>query len=239
MGMLSLENVAVWYGDLQVIFGVSIEVQPKSMVGLVGPNGAGKTTLLKAISGLADSVQGKIGFDGEEITHLAPHKIASRGISHAPEGKRLFQSLSVESNLRLGAFDKRARSREYENFKMVFELFPVLRERRRQRAGTLSGGEQQMLAIGRALMSDPKLLMLDEPSLGLAPLVADSVFRTIRQINQRDVAILLVEQNVQRCLELTGTAYVMEEGKIALSGESGNLLRDRRLISTYLGVARD
>lgn len=239
ISLLDLENVDVWYGDLQIIFGVSIRVPENSMVGIVGPNGAGKTTILKAISGFADSLKGRIALNGDDITRLAPHLIASRGLSHVPEGKHLFQGLSVEANLQMGAFDKRARSNEKQNLEVVFQLFPILKDRRKQRAGTLSGGEQQMLAIGRALMTDPKLLMLDEPSLGLAPVVADSVFKTIKQINERGVAVLLVEQNIQRCFELTQSAYVIEEGKVALSGESRDLLKDKRLISAYLGVAAD
>lgn len=234
--MLIVENLDAAYGDLQVLWSVSLNVQKGEFVSIIGSNGAGKTTLLKTISGMLMPKGGKIKFFDQDITLLEPHKRASLGIGHVMEGRRLFPYLTVEENLKMGAYLKEAWEKREETLELVFELFPRLKERRKQRAGTLSGGEQQMLAIGRALMLRPKLLLLDEPSLGIAPKLALSIFDVIKKINDYEgVTILLVEQNVHMALNLSKRSYVLENGKIVLEGSSEELLKNPHVKKAYLG----
>lgn len=224
------------YGDVQVLWGVTLAVREGEIATLVGANGAGKTTTLKAISGVVGAAGGQIHFDGEDITRLEPHEIASRRIAHVPEGRRLFPLMSVQENLVLGAVSRESRRSRDQSLDMVFELFPRLKERQHQMAGTLSGGEQQMVAIGRGLMALPRLLMLDEPSLGLAPIVVKEMFETIRRINAEGITIMLVEQNVQQSLKLADRAYVLENGRVVLEGAGAALLDDERVRAAYLGA---
>jgi branched-chain amino acid transport system ATP-binding protein len=234
--MLEVEKIESGYGDLQVLWDVSLKVSEGDLVSIIGSNGAGKTTLLRTIGGLLYPKSGKIKFLEKDITKLKPHKRALLGIAHVMEGRKLFPALTVEENLKMGAYLPQAWNKRNETLEIVHNLFPILKERSKQLASTLSGGEQQMLAIGRALMLRPKLLMLDEPSLGLAPKITLSIFDTIRRINEEaKVAILLVEQNVHLSLQLSKRAYVMENGKIVLEGTSEDLLKDPKLKKTYLG----
>jgi branched-chain amino acid transport system ATP-binding protein len=234
--MLSVTDLSVSYGAIQALHGLSFEVPSGSIVTLVGSNGAGKTTTLRALSGLLRPTSGKITFQGEDITRLAPHRIVARGLSHVPEGRMVFSNLTVEENLAMGAYLQRERHLIEKNRQYVFTIFPRLKERLKQSAGTLSGGEQQMLAIGRALMSNPKFLMLDEPSLGIAPRLVSTIFEKIVELNrQRSITLLLVEQNANLALEISHHAYVLETGRVALSGPSREL-RDRpELKAAYLG----
>jgi branched-chain amino acid transport system ATP-binding protein len=234
--LLELKDVTARYGDVQVLWGVTLAVREGEIATLVGANGAGKTTTLKAISGVVGAAGGQIHFDGEDITRLEPHEIASRRIAHVPEGRRLFPLMSVQENLMLGAVSRQSRRRRDQSLDMVFELFPRLKERQHQMAGTLSGGEQQMVAIGRGLMALPRLLMLDEPSLGLAPIVVKEMFETIRPINAEGITIMLVEQNVQQSLKLADRAYVLENGRVVLEGAGAALLDDERVRAAYLGA---
>ncbi|MEM1586897.1 MAG: ABC transporter ATP-binding protein [Candidatus Bathyarchaeia archaeon] len=234
--MLKVENVDAAYGDLQVLWNVGLEIEKGELVSIIGSNGAGKTTLLKVISGMLPLKRGRIKFFDQDITFLKPHKRASLGIGHVMEGRRLFSHLTVEENLKMGAYLKESWKKRDETLETVFELFPRLKERRKQRAGTLSGGEQQMLAIGRALMLRPKLLLLDEPSLGIAPKLTLSIFDTIKKINEYEgVAILLVEQNVHLSLNISRRAYVLENGRIVLEGSSEELLNNPQVKKAYLG----
>ncbi|MEM2464534.1 MAG: ABC transporter ATP-binding protein [Candidatus Bathyarchaeia archaeon] len=234
--MLKVENVDAAYGDLQVLWSVSLDVLKGEFVSIIGSNGAGKTTLLKTISGMLMPKKGGIKFFEQDVTFLEPHKRAALGIGHVMEGRRLFPYLTVEENLKMGAYLKEAWEKRKETLELVFELFPRLKERRKQRAGTLSGGEQQMLAIGRALMLRPKLLLLDEPSLGIAPKLTLSIFDTIKKINEYEgVAILLVEQNVHMALNISERSYVLENGRIVLEGASKELLNNPRVKKAYLG----
>jgi len=234
--LLDVKDLSVYYGHVQALKGISFQVYPSEIVTLLGANGAGKSTTLRAISGLVRPREGEIKWQDRSLRNMPAHRIVDAGISHAPEGRKVFSTLTVEENLTLGAYSRRgdregiAKSRD-----RVFELFPRLAERRRQVAGTLSGGEQQMLAIGRALMSSPRLLLLDEPSLGLAPLLVRAIFRTVREINEQGVAILLVEQNVRAALRLAHRAYVLETGRLALSGPAEELRQDPRVRRAYLG----
>jgi branched-chain amino acid transport system ATP-binding protein len=234
--MLEIKNLQVNYGAISALQGVSLSVKPGSIVTLIGANGAGKTTTLKTISGLLKPKSGEILYDGKGIAGLPPHQIVKLGLSHVPEGRMIFANLTVLENLQLGAYlqpDKKVVRRELEH---VFSLFPRLSEREKQTAGTLSGGEQQMLAIGRALMSRPKLLLLDEPSLGLAPLLVKTIFEKIVEINrQQGLTILLVEQNANLALEVSSFGYVLETGKITLSGDSPSLRQNPQVKSAYLG----
>ncbi len=232
--MLKLENVTTYYGDLQALWGISLEVNDGELVALVGPNGAGKTTTLKTITGLLKSATGKIEFQGQELANHAAHQIVSLGISQVPEGGRIFAGMSVLENLELGAFVPEARKFKDESLEWVYEVFPRLEERHTQKAGTLSGGERQMLAIGRALMAKPKLLLLDEPSFGLAPILVQQMFEMIEDINKRGVTILLVEQNVRAALELAQRAYVIENGRIVGEGKGDDLLSFESIRSAYL-----
>ena len=234
--MLEVENIDVAYGSLQVLWGVSLKVSEGEMVSVIGSNGAGKTTLLRAIGGLLYPRKGRIRLFNNDITTSKPTVRAAQGIAHVMEGRRLFPQLTVEENLKMGAYLPHAWKKRHETIETVFDLFPRLKERRKQLAGTLSGGEQQMLAIGRALMMRPKLLLLDEPSLGLAPKVALTIFDTVKKINEVEkTAILLVEQNVYYSLQLSKRAYVIENGRIVLEGMSAELLENPEVKKSYLG----
>jgi len=234
--MLEVENINVFYGDAQALWDVSFTVNQGEIVTLVGSNGAGKSTTLKAISGLVPPLTGEIRFEGTRIDRVPAYRIVEMGIAHIPEGRRLWPGLTVRENLELGAYIKAVRSLREETVEWVFKLFPRLKERLNQLAGTLSGGEQQMLAIGRGLLSKPKLLILDEPSLGLAPLLVDEVLETIQKINGKGVTILLIEQNVNRALTISTRCYVLELGRIVLSGSGQDLLTDERVKTAYLGL---
>lgn len=233
--MLKLDNINAFYGDLQALWGVSMEIKDGEMVALVGPNGAGKTTTLKVITGLLPFMSGSVEFKGNDLRRVPAHKIVEFGISQVPEGGRVFAGMTVFENLELGSFPSEARKVKDESIKWIFEIFPRLAERKNQQAGTLSGGERQMLAIGRALMSKPKLLMLDEPSFGLAPILVQQMFLMIEKINKQGVTVLLVEQNVRAALELAQRAYVIENGRIIGEGKGDSLLSFESIRAAYLG----
>ncbi|MHB1405568.1 MAG: ABC transporter ATP-binding protein [Desulfitobacteriaceae bacterium] len=233
--MLKVSNLHVAYGKVNALKGISLEVHKGEVVTLIGSNGAGKSTLLKTISGLVRPKTGSITFEGEEITKVSPDAIVGRGIAHVPEGRRIFTNLTVMENLKAGAYLRRDKEQLQTDYEEMFTLFPILKERKEQMAGTLSGGEQQMLALCRALLSKPKLIILDEPSLGLAPLIVDLVFDVIEKVRKTGITILLVEQNAHLALEIAQRAYVLETGEIKLSGSSESLLRDERVIEAYLG----
>jgi branched-chain amino acid transport system ATP-binding protein len=233
--MLNIKGVDAYYGDLQALWDVSLEVNEGELVALVGPNGAGKTTTLKVITGLLKPVSGSIHFDGQCLDRKEAHDIVGLGISQVPEGGRIFAGMSVLENLELGAFVPKARAVKDQSLKWVCGIFPRLEERCDQRAGTLSGGERQMLAIGRALMSQPKLLLLDEPSFGLAPILVEQIFEMITEINKRGVTVLLVEQNIRAALELAHRAYVIETGRVVGQGVHKDLLSFESVRSAYLG----
>ena len=233
--MLKLNEINAFYGDLQALWGVSMEIKEGELVALVGPNGAGKTTTLKVITGLLPFTSGAIEFNGNDLRRVPAHKIVEFGISQVPEGGRVFAGMTVFENLELGSFPSEARKVKDESMKWVFEIFPRLAERKNQQAGTLSGGERQMLAIGRALMSKPKLLMLDEPSFGLAPILVQQMFVMIEKINKLGVTVLLVEQNVRAALELAQRAYVIENGRIIGEGKGDSLLSFESIRAAYLG----
>ena len=232
--MLKVDNINACYGDLQALWDVSIQVNDGELVGLVGPNGAGKTTTLKVITGLLKLASGSVNFDGNDLSKEAAHKIVEQGISLVPESGRIFSGMTVLENLELGAFVPEARKVKDQSLKWVSEIFPRLEERLKQGAGTLSGGERQMLAIGRALMSKPKLLLLDEPSFGLAPILVEQMFEMIEEINKQGVTVLLVEQNVRAALELASRAYVIENGRIVGEGKGDDLLSFESIRSAYL-----
>jgi branched-chain amino acid transport system ATP-binding protein len=234
--MLEIKNLTVSYGAINALQGVSLSVPAGGIVTLIGSNGAGKTTTLKTVSGLLKPKSGEILYDGKNIAGRPPHEIVARGLSHVPEGRMIFANLTVLENLQMGAYLVRDKKIVRCELEFVFAMFPRLKEREQQIAGTLSGGEQQMLAIGRALMSQPKFLMLDEPSLGLAPLLVKTIFEKIVEINrERGLTILLVEQNANRALEIAGFGYVLETGKITLSGDSALLRQNPQVKSAYLG----
>ncbi|MBN2062968.1 MAG: ABC transporter ATP-binding protein [Deltaproteobacteria bacterium] len=233
--MLEVKGVDVLYGDVQAIWDVSIKVDEGTIVALVGSNGAGKTTLLKTISGIIRARKGEILFSGSSVSRMKTQEVVNMGISHVPEGRRLFSTLTVFENLKLGAYLPRSRPIFNESLERAYDLFPVLKARRDQKAGSLSGGEQQMLAIGRALMSQPTLLMLDEPSLGLSPIFVRTMFELIRTLNNQKVTILLVEQNIHQALRISHQAYVMKTGKIAMSGRGEDLLADPEVQKAYIG----
>ena len=235
--VLELDDVAVSYGKRRALDGVSLSVAPGEIVTLLGANGAGKSTTLRAVSGLVRAARGRIRFEGRDITEVAADAIVAAGVSHVPEGREIFPEFSVRENLLVGGHTVE-RSRLAERLESVFRLFPVLRDRQAQTAGTLSGGEQQMLAIGRALMTRPRLLLLDEPSLGLAPMLAREIFRVIRRINDDGVAVLLVEQNARRALAVAVRGYVLETGRLVTSGTSAALAADPRVRTAYLGLDR-
>lgn len=234
--MLEVSGINVSYGGAHVLWGVSLDVAKDEMVTVVGSNGAGKSTLLKTISGLVRPTTGEITFRGERIDGLPPYRIVEMGIAHIPEGRKLFPQLTVLENLSLGAYTKRAHEKKKETLEQVFNRFPILRERQKQLASTLSGGEQQMLAIARGLMSQPELLVLDEPSLGLAPRLVMQVFDSIREIKQTGVEVLLVEQNVSHTLELADRAYVLETGRVTLEGPCRELVNDEHVKKAFLGL---
>lgn len=233
--LLEVKNIDVWYGDFQVLREVSLQVEEGTIVALVGANGAGKTALLKTISGLLQPRKGEVLFTGKPLHNLKPQDIVDRGIIHVPEGRRLFASLTVLENLKLGAYIKRARANFDESLKRAYDLFPVLEKRKNQKAGTLSGGEQQMLAIGRAIMAQPKLIMLDEPSLGLSPILVKTVFELISALNEQKLTILLIEQNINQALKIAHQAYVLKIGKIVMSGRGDELLADEEIRKAYIG----
>ncbi len=234
--MLKLREVSAHYGDVQALRGVSFEVKEGEIVSIIGSNGAGKSTTLNAISGILQASSGTIEFLGRRIENLHPHQIVDQGVVQIPEGRLLFPFMSVLENLELGAFNEKARTAKEANMKNVFSLFPILHERIDQLAGTLSGGEQQMLAIGRGIMALPKLLMLDEPSLGLAPLLVRQVFETVKAINAQGITILLVEQNVFHCLSAAARGYVLENGSVVLEGGGKELLSNPQVREAYLGI---
>lgn len=234
--LLRLDDVRASYGELQALFGITFEVKAGEIVTLIGANGAGKTTILRVISGLLGSRQGKVHFDGQDISKLPPHEIVMRGVSHVPEGRQLFPFMSVEENLALGAYIPRQRPRIKPAIEEQFELFPRLKERRKQLAGTLSGGEQQMVAIARGLMAAPKLLLLDEPSLGLAPKIVEEVFAKVQQIGKSGVTVLIVEQNVVDGLSISDRGYVVENGEVTLQGSPKELLGNEQIRAAYLGL---
>jgi branched-chain amino acid transport system ATP-binding protein len=233
--MLKVENINAYYGDLQALWGISLYVDEGELVVLVGPNGAGKTTTLKVITGLLKLASGRVTFNNKDLGKETVHKIVELGISQVPEGGRVFTGMSVLENLELGAFVQEARKSKDQSLEWVFSIFPRLKERQSQQAGTLSGGERQMLAIGRALMSKPKLLFLDEPSFGLAPILVQQMFQMIEGINKQGVTVLLVEQNVRAALELAQRAYVIENGRIVGEGKGDDLLSFESIRSAYLG----
>lgn len=234
--MLELKSIDAGYGAFQVLFDVNLDVKAGEAVGVIGPNGAGKTTLMRVISGLIRPTRGTIGMEGVDVLTTPPHRIVSLGIAHVPENRRLFPRLTVEDNLKMGAFMPEARAKYAERLEFVYDLFPRMKERRGQLAGTMSGGEQQMCAIGRALMSDPKLLLLDEPSAGLAPVVVQQVFELVKRIRSGGLTVLIVEQNVQQVLRVVDRAYLLEAGSIRASGTSAEMLANDTVKQAYLGV---
>ncbi len=230
-----VENIRVLYGRVEALKGISLDLESGTIITLIGANGAGKSTSLRAISGLIHPTSGEIFFEGRKINNLSPQEIVRSGIAHVPEGRRVFPYMTVKENLNMGAFRRKGKEEIREDLEGIFEHFPILRDRRNQTGGSLSGGEQQMLAIGRALMSRPVLLLLDEPSLGLAPLMVREVGRIIGEINQRKVGIILVEQNAQMALRLAHKGYVLETGVIALQGSASELIDNEHVKKSYLG----
>jgi branched-chain amino acid transport system ATP-binding protein len=234
--MLKVENIDVSYGDLQVLWDVSFEVNEGQIVALVGANGAGKSTTLKTVSGILRPTSGSIRFLDQRLNQIPAHKIIDHGIAHVPEGRRLFPEMSVRENLIMGALSPRAKAKRNETMEWIFGLFPRLRERHKQLAGTLSGGEQQMCAVGRGLMALPRLIMFDEPSLGLAPILVADIFKIIQRIQQEGVTILIVEQNTKHTLEICHRGYVLENGRLVLSGTGQELLNNEHVRQAYLGI---
>ena len=234
--MLKVNGIDVFYGDLQVIWDVSFQVEEKEILVLIGANGSGKSTTIKTISSLICPISGSIEFNGTRLDRHPPHKIIEFGIVHVPEGRRLFSDMSVEENLIMGTLYGEAKAKRFQTMAYVYELFPRLEERKKQMAGTLSGGEQQMLAVGRGLMSLPKLMMFDEPSLGLAPILVQEIFGMVKKINEEGVTVLLVEQNVRQTLAMCHRAYALENGRIVLEGTGNELLADDHVRATYLGI---
>jgi len=236
LALLALDDVRASYGDFQALFNITLEIRVGEIVTLIGGNGAGKTTTLRVISGLLRSQHGQVRFEGQDISKLPPHEIVIRGVSHVPEGRQLFPHMSVEENLALGAYIARVRPKLKDAMEEQFEFFPRLKERRNQLAGTLSGGEQQMVAIARGLMTAPKLLLLDEPSLGLAPKIVEEVFAKVQQIGKTGVTVLIVEQNVVDGLSISDRGYVVENGAISLEGTPKELLGNEQIRKAYLGL---
>ncbi len=234
--MLKVQDLVVRYGMIEAIKGISFEVPDGEIVTLIGANGAGKTTTLHSVSGLIKPVSGQVMLDGEDLTKIPAHKIVAKGLSQVPEGRRVFAQQTVEENLKLGAYLKRDKEEIMKSLDYVYELFPRLKERRTQLAGTLSGGEQQMLAMGRALMAKPRLIMMDEPSMGLAPILVDHIFDIIKSLHQNGATILLVEQNAQAALSVADRAYVLETGKVVMSGTGRELLASDQIKKAYLGA---
>ena len=234
--MLKIKDLHVHYGAIHAIKGVSLEVQDGEIVSLIGANGAGKTTILHTISGLTKATSGEITYNGVNLRNTAPQKIISLGMAHVPEGRHVFSRMTVMENLRMGAFSLNDNELVKQNIEMVFKSFPRLKERARQVAGTLSGGEQQMLATGRALMANPKILLMDEPSMGLSPILVKEIFHIITTLHEKGITILLVEQNAKMALSISSRAYVLETGSIAMSGTAADLMEDDRVRKAYLGV---
>ncbi len=235
MAMLEIKNLEVFYGVIQAIKGVSFEVNEGEVIALIGANGAGKTTILHTITGLIAPRAGQVFFEGQEITKLPGHKIVSRGIAHVPEGRRVFSELSVLENLKLGAYTRKDKKEIEASLEMIYSRFPRLKERRNQLAGTLSGGEQQMLAMGRALMSKPRIILMDEPSMGLSPIFVNEIFKIIEDVSKAGTTVLLVEQNAKKALAIADRAYVLETGRITLSGDAKDLMNDDSVKKAYLG----
>ena len=235
MAMLSVNNLQVHYGMIQAIKDVSFEVNEGEVIALIGANGAGKTTILHTVSGLLQPTRGSVIFEGQDITKVPAHKIVSLGMAHVPEGRRVFAQLTVLENLKLGAYTRKDKNEMEETLKMIYKRFPRLEERKNQIAGTLSGGEQQMLAMGRALMSHPKIILMDEPSMGLSPIFVEEVFKIIRDISAEGVTVLLVEQNAKKALNIADRAYVLETGNIILQGDAKKLMNDESVKKAYLG----
>ena len=232
---LKLKNVNTFYGQIHALRDISFEVRKGEVVTLIGSNGAGKSTTLRTISSQLTPATGEVIYEGKTISRLPAHEVVAQGIAHVPEGRKIFPALTVEENLQMGAFLVKDQKKNAANFERVYELFPRLKERRKQRGGTLSGGEQQMLAIGRALMSDPKMMLMDEPSMGLAPMLVDLIFKSIQQLNKGGMTILLVEQNARKALKISDRAYVLQTGAIALTGTGQELLHDDTVKEAYLG----
>ncbi len=233
--LLSVNNLEVNYGVIRALKGISFEVYHGEIVSLIGANGAGKTTTLHTITGLIQPNSGSIVYNGQDISKVPAHKIVSKGLVHVPEGRRIFQNLSVYDNLTLGAYSRKDKTEIEKNMRLVFELFPRLEERRRQLAGTLSGGEQQMLAIGRAMLSNPEMIVMDEPSMGLSPILVSEIFDIIRSIQEAGKTVLLVEQNAKKAMSISNRVYVLETGNITMSGDSAELINDERIKKAYLG----
>jgi branched-chain amino acid transport system ATP-binding protein len=234
--MLEVKDLVVSYGAIKALKGVSFHIKPGEIVTLIGANGAGKTTTLRTISGLLHAQEGHIFFMGDEITNKPAHKIVQMGITHVPEGRRVFPDLTVKENLELGAWTLKDKKLKKDKLESVFELFPRLKERQKQSAGTLSGGEQQMLAVGRALMAEAQLVLLDEPSMGLAPMLVEEIFNVLKRINEEGKTILLVEQNAEMALQLADYAYVLEVGNVTMEGKAKELLQDPKVKAAYLGA---
>jgi branched-chain amino acid transport system ATP-binding protein len=234
--VLQLEAVNAYYGSFQALFSIGLSVEKGEAVAVIGPNGAGKTTLLRVISGLVKPGGGKLTMEGKNLKTVAPHCIIELGIAHVPENRRLFPRMTIQDNLKIGAFTPSARKQFRERLQFVYGLFPILSARRKQFAGTLSGGEQQMCAIARALMSSPKMLLMDEPSAGLAPVIVQQVFRLVQQIRQKGFTVLIVEQNIQQVLKVVNRAYLLEVGSIKASGTSAELLGSEEIRRAYIGV---
>lgn len=235
MSLLTIENLEVFYGVINAIKGISFEVNEGEIIALIGANGAGKTTILNTITGLVPVKSGSIKFEDKDLLKTPAHKIVSMGIAHVPEGRRIFQQLTVFENLKLGAYTRKDKKEIADTLELVYERFPRLKERRTQIAGTLSGGEQQMLAMGRALMSHPKIILMDEPSMGLSPLYVTEIFDIIRSVNESGTTVLLVEQNAKKALSIANRAYVLETGKIVLSGDAHELMNNDSVKKAYLG----
>jgi len=234
--LLKISTIDVFHGSFQALWDISLAVKPGEIVALIGANGSGKSTLLDTISGLLHPAKGNIEFEGKDISAVEPFQVVELGITQVPEGRRIFPGMTVLDNLIIGSYNRKARSKREQNFKMVYELFPILKERKNQLAKTLSGGEQQMLALGRGLMSNPKLVLLDEMSLGLAPIVLNDLYKALREIRERGIAILFVEQNVRRSLEEADRAYIMEVGRVVLSGDVADLREEEEVKKAYFGV---
>ncbi len=235
MAMLEIKDIEVYYGVIQALKGISFEVNQGEVIALIGANGAGKTTTLQTITGLLQAKRGSISFEGKDITRTPAHNIVKLGIAHVPEGRRVFSNLTVYQNLRMGAYTRADKNEIEESLNLVYERFPRLQERKNQMAGTLSGGEQQMLAMGRALMSKPKLIVMDEPSMGLSPIFVNEIFDIIRKVSAEGTTVLLVEQNAKKALSIADRAYVLETGQIVLSGKAEDLLKDDSVKKAYLG----
>lgn len=235
MAMLEVKNLQVYYGMIQALKGISFSVNEGEVIALIGANGAGKTTTLQTVTGLIPAKSGSIIFEGKDITKVPAHKIVSMGIAHVPEGRRVFSDLSVYDNLKMGAYTRKDKDEIARSLENVYKRFPRLEERKNQRAGTLSGGEQQMLAMGRALMSKPKLIVMDEPSMGLSPIFVNEIFDIIREVSESGTTVLLVEQNAKKALSIADRAYVLETGSITLEGEADKLLHDESVQKAYLG----